>query len=74
MCNRVHDFHFHYKILLGARPLQILACVPNKRARPFVERSKGDELKRGTRVNGRPIGPGNEAGDNFAADERRSAT
>jgi hypothetical protein len=40
-----------------------------RHARPFMEGSKGDELKRGTRVNGRPIGPGNEVGDNFAADE-----
>ena len=46
-----------------------MACVPNKRARPFMERSKGDERREGTRVNGRPIGPGNEAGDVFAADE-----
>jgi hypothetical protein len=42
---------------------------PQRHARPFVERSNGDELKRGTRVDGRPIGPGNEIGDNFAADE-----
>jgi len=34
-----------------------------------MERSKGDELRRDTRVGGQPIGPGNEAGDVFAADE-----